>query len=123
MKQIGANSNQTQNDLSYRKSKPTQLVGTRRQQEIAQYKAAGMAKTKPNVAIITPPISSRYSHQRLTNPADSGAGGGKKGSGAGFKLPLAQTNQNTQIAESLKTSPSYSIIREVNNIVMPIMIG
>ena len=58
-----------------------------------------------------------------TNPADSGAGGGKKGSGAGFKLPLAQTNQNTQIAESLKTIPSYSIIHEVNNIVMPIMIG
>jgi hypothetical protein len=90
MKQIGANSNQTQNDLSYRKSKPTQLVGTRRQQDIAQYKAAGMAKTKPNVAIITPPSTSRYSHQRLTNPASSGAGGtggGKKGSGAGSQTP------------------------------------
>ena len=90
MKQIGANSNQTQNDLSYRKSKPTQLVGTRRQQDIAQYKAAGMAKTKPNVAIITPPSTSRYSHQRLTNPAASGAGGtggGRRSSGAGSQTP------------------------------------
>ena len=34
-----------------------------------------------------------------------------------------QTGQNPEIAESLKTSPSYSIIREVNNIVMPIMVG
>jgi len=69
MKQIGANSNQTQNDLSYRQ------------------KQATMAKTKPKVAIITPPISSRYSHQRLTNPAASGAGGGRRSSGAGSQTP------------------------------------
>ncbi len=46
-----------------------------------------MAKTKPNVAIITPPISSRYSHQRLTNPAASGAGGDRRSSGAGSQTP------------------------------------
>lgn len=37
--------------------------------------------------------------------------------------PNIQTGKNPEIAESLKTSPSYSIIHEVNNIVMPIMIG
>ena len=40
-----------------------------------------------------------------------------------LKQANIQTGQNPEIAESLKTSPSYSIIHEVNNIVMPIMIG
>ena len=40
-----------------------------------------------------------------------------------LKQANIQTGQNPEIAESLKTSPSYSIIHEVNNIVMPIMVG
>jgi len=102
MKQIGANSNQTQNDLSYRKSKPTQLVGTRRQQEIAQYKAAGMANySAANISTVqrsraAPPTPTPRPAPKIVSapPVAGGGMGGKRGSGAKATIPQFNASKN-----------------------------
>ena len=113
MKQLGGNLKDTQNDLNYRKSKPTQLVGTRRQQEIAQYKAAGMANySAANISTVqrsrvAPPTPTPRPAPRVIYGAGSGGSGASTksqlmGSGSSAKPTIPQFNASKNNSKTAK---------------------